>query len=305
MAAPELYFGRPDAVGKEDLGLLAQLPGTWVGHGFNLIARPDKQNNQPFFLELNATSETINFVTIGGDIPNRGSLQGDIEIHGIHYLQQVTDRKDNSGIHIEPGLWLHVPPTTDPAVATETYVRQATIPHGDSLVAQSTLAITVNGGPLINPVDSTPFTDAAIPALNSSPTTPVPNPAYMKPFTTDALPQFLPAGLNAADTIKNPALVLLADIKGQTITNTVVIQISTKPTPPLPGLGIVNTAFVDDNANAIQMDAIFWIETVKDPEHGEYLQLQYVQRVILDFIGIHWPHISVATLRKQQGPRRD
>ncbi len=103
-----------------------------------MIARPDKQNGQPFFLELNATKETIEFTTIGGDIPNRGSLQGDINIHGIHYLQQVMDRKDNSGIHIEPGLWLHVPPTTMPEIKTETYVRQATIPHGDSLVAQST-----------------------------------------------------------------------------------------------------------------------------------------------------------------------
>ena len=29
------------------------------------------------------------------------------------------------------------------------------------------------------------------------------------------------------------------------------------------------------------------------------LQLQYTQRVMLDFNGIHWPHVTVATLRKQ------
>jgi hypothetical protein len=28
------------------------------------------------------------------------------------------------------------------------------------------------------------------------------------------------------------------------------------------------------------------------------VQLQYVQRVVLAFSGILWPHISVATLRK-------
>jgi hypothetical protein len=296
--ATELYFGLPSAVGNEDLGLLKQLPGHWVGQGFNLIARPDKQNNLPFFLELNSTKETITFTAIGGDIPTRGSVQGDINLHGIHYLQQVTDRKDNSGIHIEPGLWIHVPATTDPVVKTDTYVRQATIPHGDSLVAQSTFTTTVNSGPVINPVDSTPFT-GVIPGLNNSPATPITTAAYLQPFLTSPLPPFLPADLNAAATIKNPALILLDDIKGQTITNTVVISISTLPTPPIPGLGIVNTAFIDVNANATQMDAIFWIETVKDPQHGEFLQLQYVQRVILDFIGIHWPHISVATLRKQ------
>jgi hypothetical protein len=39
----------PDAKVFKDLGLLAELPGRWVGHGFNLIARPDRQNNNPVF----------------------------------------------------------------------------------------------------------------------------------------------------------------------------------------------------------------------------------------------------------------
>jgi hypothetical protein len=283
----------PRAVVAQNLGLLAELPGHWVGHGFNLIARPDRQNNKPFFLELNSTKETLDFATIGGDIPNRGSVQLDINLHGLHYLQQVSDRSNDTGIHIEPGLWIHVPPTTDPAVPADTYVRQATIPHGDSLLAQSTFTTTVAHGPTINPVDSTPFT-GVIPALNSSPATPITDPAYLSPYLNDPLPPLLPPGLNAAATIKNPALVLLEDIKGQTILNTVVIAISTTPVG-----GIVNIPFVVQNANATQLDAIFWIETVRHPQHGEFLQLQYVQRVILDFIGIHWPHISVATLRKQ------
>ncbi|MFI4973932.1 MAG: heme-binding protein [Caulobacterales bacterium] len=283
----------PVAVVHQNLGLLAELPGHWVGHGFNLIARPDKQDGKPFFLELNATKETLDFRAIGGDIPNRGSVQDDINLHGLHYLQQVSDRTLDSGIHIEPGLWIHVPLTIDPAVNHDTYVRQATIPHGDSLLAQSVFTTTVAGGPVINPVDSTPFT-AAIPALNTPPATPITNPIYLNPYLTDPLPAFMSPALNAAATIKNPALALLDDIKGQTITSTVVISISTTPVG-----GIVNIPFVTANANAAQMDAIFWIETVKHPQHGEFLQLQYVQRVILDFIGIHWPHISVATLRKQ------
>jgi hypothetical protein len=51
-----------------NLGLLGDLPGTFIGTGFNLIARPDKQNNNPFFLELNATQEILEFANIGGDI---------------------------------------------------------------------------------------------------------------------------------------------------------------------------------------------------------------------------------------------
>jgi hypothetical protein len=120
------------------LGLLGDLPGTFIGSGFNLIARPDRQNNRPFFLELNATQEILEFDNIGGDIPNRGSIQSDIHLHGVRYLQRVADCTTHSAIHLEPGLWIHVPPTTDPPVIAETYVRQATIPHGDSVLAQST-----------------------------------------------------------------------------------------------------------------------------------------------------------------------
>lgn len=60
---------------RGNLGLLEELPGTFIGSGFNLIARPDKHNNKPFFLELNATHEILQFIAIGGDIPNRGSMQ--------------------------------------------------------------------------------------------------------------------------------------------------------------------------------------------------------------------------------------
>jgi hypothetical protein len=109
--------------------------------------------------------------------------------------------------------------------------------------------------------------------------------------------------LDAPATIRNPTLVLLAAIKGQNIVQTTVIQISTAAVQG--STGILNIPFVGRNANALQMDAIFWIETVKPTDGDPFLQLQYVQRVILDFPPkpgapiIHWPHISVATLVKQ------
>jgi hypothetical protein len=273
------------------LGLLAELPGHWVGQGFNLIARPNRRHI--FFLELNPTKETLDFTTIGGSIPNRGSAQADIDVHGLHYLQQVSDRRSDTGIHIEPGLWIRVPKTTDPHVAHDTYVRQATIPHGDSLLAQSVQTQTVPGGPSIQPLDSTPFT-GPMPELNESPKHPETDPAYLAPYRDRTLGDSLPAGLKDSDVIKNPALLLTHAIADQTIIETVVLSISTDPIG-----GIVNIPFVKRNANAVRLDAIFWIETVHDPAHGEFMQLQYMQRVILNFSGIHWPHLSVATLRKQ------
>jgi hypothetical protein len=291
---------------QNKLGLLGDLPGTFLGTGFNLIARPAKHDNQPFFLEVNATQEILEFANIGGDIPNRGSVQDDLFLHGLRYLQRVADCEQHTAIHLEPGLWLHVPATTAPdPVTPETYVRQATIPHGDSVLAQSTFFTTVNGGPQIAPVDSTPFT-GDIPDLNSSPANPVTNVDYLRPYRETPLPtECLPAGLDAAETIKNPALVLQAAISSQNIVETVVIQISTAS---VQNGGIVNIPFVVQNANATRLDAIFWIEKVADPlivdPPGEYIQLQYVQRVILAFppaVGapiIQWPHISVATLVK-------
>ncbi len=54
------------------------------------------------------------------------------------------------------------------------------------------------------------------------------------------------------------------------------------------------------NAIATEVDAIFWIETMA-AEHGgpDALQLQYTQLVQLDFNGLRWPHVTVATLEKQ------
>ena len=69
------------------------------------------------------------------------------------------------------------------------------------------------------------------------------------------------------------------------------------PAPNTPGL--LNIPFLDSNAQATQFDAIFWIEKVLQPDGSHFMQLQYTQTVILSFLGISWPHISVATLVKQ------
>src|SRR5215471_9343847 len=279
---------------KEDrLGLLADLPGTWVGSGFTLISLPDFDSKppsdgpKPFRLKLNATIETLQSTPIGGDVPNRGSLTGlgsttgqpDINLQGLTYLQRVSDAITKEALHIEPGIWVNVPETVVPA-AQASVVRLGTIPHADALLAQGT-AFNVAGGPKINVVDSTP-------TFNPPQPNPIP-PEYFDPFKNPPLPP----GIDLA-SVKNPNHVLEAAILGQEITNTVVLEISTDPDG-----GIKNIPFVVKNANATSLDAIFWIETVKQKDDSTFLQLQYTQTVILNFLGIDWPHISVATLIKQ------
>jgi hypothetical protein len=293
----------PFAIEHPRLGPLGELPGTWMGTGMNLIARPDFQNQKPFFLEINGTLEDLEFTRIGGDIPNRGSEQNDINLHGLHYVQKVADCVTHGALHIEAGMWINIPETTDPK-APASVVRQATIAHGDSLLAQSTFITEVASGPRIDAVDSFPFTDPTVPGLNTPAKDVLTNPAYIGPYLDTKLPtSCFPSGLDAKATIRNPALALLEAIKGQNIVRTVVIQISTAAAQG--STGILNIPFVVRNANALQMDAIFWIETVQPTNGDPFLQLQYVQRVILDFPpkpngqNIHWPHISVATLVKQ------
>ena len=118
--------------------------------------------------------------------------------------------------------------------------------------------------------------------------------------------RFASAGVTQ-DMVKNPNSVLTAAIDGLTITNTTVLIVSTK-LEPVPGGGTANTAFLEagsnppgGNADAVEVEAIFWIETVAG-ENGErdFQLLQYTQVVQLDFNGLRWPHVTVATLRKDE-----
>jgi hypothetical protein len=76
---------------RADLGLLADLAGSWSGEGFNLIARPDFQGNANLYLQLNQTREDLKFDPIGSAIPNRGFGQEDIQLFGLTYLQKISD----------------------------------------------------------------------------------------------------------------------------------------------------------------------------------------------------------------------
>lgn len=300
----EFRAGAPQAVQANRFGPLNELAGTWVGKGFNLISKPAFQLNLPFVLQVNATIETLTFDPIGGQIPDRGSQQDDIDIFGMTYLQQVSDATSLELLHIERGMWINVPPTTQPD-QPQTVARLSTIPHGDSVLAQGS-AVKVQGGPQIPTVSPVPFFNDGTPAGSG----------YFPPNPFES-PQVNPFPLPAGFDLNDPNLALTLAIQGQNITNMVVLQVSTA-TPPkdqglLPGPfggGILNIPFVNTNANAISLDAVFWIETVvPPPDLGDpFLQLQYTQTVILSFPPgpagpdnpvINWPHISVATLVKQ------
>jgi hypothetical protein len=342
------------APAEPDLGGIAGFVGTFRGNGLNTIFRPQDFAVSPTplpkpatgpndnILEINLTEETLAFSKALGSIPNRGMVQGDAFLNGIPYVQKINDVSvpaNPIGIHFEPGIWLSVPPTTLPAEGA-TIARMASIPHGTTIEAQGT-SFTKAGGPHIDPVDITPFQ--------------IGNPAQRITFpsqtVTDTgtfrLPQdltsFIAAGTITKEILENPNLILQNRAAAQTITSTTVNVISTNPADPLFGGGTDNIAFLlgdknatGPNADAVQMSAIFWVETVTEqitvPAYTahhpvivrgstsadnpvvsfsvtsktptaeprtidvSYTQIQYTQTVLLNFNHLTWPHVSVATL---------
>lgn len=337
------------------LGALAAFVGNWAGIGFNTIFRPDNSiTPTPLpipvvsdnILELNLTSESLSFSPSLGSVPNRGTINGDIFLNGVPYLQAINDITTGKsvGIHLEPGIWVSVPSTTAPAEGP-TLVRMASIPHGTTIDAQGT-STNISGAPTIPAVNITPFltgTSQAPPNLIVFPS------QTAAAAGTARIPQdlssFISAGTITQAMLDDPNTFLRNHISHQTILATTLISIATNPEVPLFGGGTDNIAFLlgdaaasRPNAQTLQMTATFWIETVEQrilvpifkpgqppltvkgdvtvsgqpvpsfivrppveipvprPITFTFTQIQYSQVVMLNFNGLTWPHVSVATL---------
>ncbi|MGA2136003.1 MAG: hypothetical protein ABSH50_27250 [Bryobacteraceae bacterium] len=172
----------------EQLGLLSEFAGTWHGSGFNLVARPDFEDHTNVFLELNLTSETTTFSPISSSIPNRGFAQPDIELFGLTYLVQISDAITGGALHIEPGIWVTQPSTSEPPLSppdgSQLVTRMANIPHGNSLLAQG-IATPFSGPPTIspgaNPIAGANPAFSLFPSFNTTPIDLAPGPGLIAP----------------------------------------------------------------------------------------------------------------------------
>lgn len=234
---------------------------------------------------------------------------------------------------------MSVPPTTVPAEGA-TLVRMASIPHGTTIEAQGT-SLTVAGAPVIEPVDITPFPIGDPGAPFRFPSQDVTDTGTFR--VPQDLAKFIADGTITQAILDNPNLIIKNRADVQNITSTTEIAVNTNPDDALFGGGTDNIAFLlgdktaaAPNADAIQMTAIFRIETVSEqitmPACGPgesvivqgnasagspvasfavspateitagaqievtYTQIQYTQTVFLNFNGLTWPHVSVATL---------
>ncbi len=296
-SGPPRFGGGPISTGLE-LGPLASLPGSWSGTGFNAIWRPD--NEQPpenskirRFLELNLTSETLEFQTISGVVPNRGvATQPDLGLYGLHYLQRISDADPppfstaGQALHIEPGLFMNVPASTVPE-NPPSIVRLASIPHGVAVLMQGPTpsATPIPGPPVIPPI----YPIAGLPAFNPSP----PalglgiQPVDIPPPGGNGLEHVVPevdikndvAGSQSNGPypdafqgyVNDPNSILREAIAGQDILGTITIKLSTEGVGSgienIPFLGIANPEDPDDpttpNAFVHSAAATFWIAWVR------------------------------------------
>lgn len=297
------------AAAPDPLGALAGLLGTWKGHGFNAIWRPHHPaDQQDRFLELNKTDETLVFTRINGPIPNRGLAMADINMFGLTYMQQISESSTGAGLHIEPGIWATVPATTDPSEPASV-VRMASIPHGTVILAQG-VAQVIPGGPQNIPDNNIlPFFFGSPAPANSD------FDSVAQTFTELNLSQ--PTQFRSVapgvtqNIVKNPNSVLQdalrSSLQGTTMKSRTFLHVATDHSSIKAGGGTANTAFLASsgnppggNAQATQTQATFWIETIAGTGgQPDKHQLQYTQLVMLDFNGIHWPHVTVGTLVKQ------
>jgi hypothetical protein len=304
------------AAPADPLGPLAALlgpgdqPGVWKGHGFNAIWRPHRASTgQDRFLELNLTDEKLVFTKINGPIPNRGLAMPDIDLFGVTYIQQINVTGDpTAGLHIEPGIWANVPSTSDPT-EPPTVVRMASIPHGTVILAQGSASV-IDGGPQTIPDNNILpfFFGSPAPANGDFHSVAQRFPELDLSIATQF--RALPQGVTQA-VVMNPNSVIqkaLSDALDNThMRGRTFLHVSSTDSIIKGGGGTANTAFLASsqnppggNARTASVEATFWIETIAGKSGApDVLQLQYTQKVMLDFNGIHWPHVTVGTLIRQ------
>jgi hypothetical protein len=99
-------------------------------------------------------------------IPNRGPLMHDISMFGLTYMQQISETSTGAGLHIEPGIWASVPPTSDPNEPA-TVVRMGSIPHGTVILAQGNAQVLPGGPQHIPDNNILPFLLGSPPPANT------------------------------------------------------------------------------------------------------------------------------------------
>lgn len=313
------------------------------GFGFNMIALPFADGESGYRLMMNQYDEELHFSIVDKGVPNRGigfdtvanrPIKTDQTIVALDYEQKIvqiaaddfpksgeTDKFDGLKIHKEPGLWLYMTnqETTIPNhprgdEANINIARLGTIPHGNSILAVGSAfdepfeglpnrivpnvnGVVVGGGTDPNEEDLEPRYFAPYKHFHENP--------FKGKVTIDGFKGFEP--VDTTELLRHTlATVLPGEVK-KTMRLHVDSTMDHAGINTLNHTGILNIPFVVRQADAISMNATFLIYEVEDKDTGKTRHfMQYVQNVILDFIGrpdghpgrARWPHVSINTMER-------
>jgi hypothetical protein len=318
--------------GDETLGPLRMLPGVWKntaelhGFGFNLIALPFAPAiPNGYRLMMNQYDEELHFSIVDKGVPNRGfdatvnpPAIADQTIVALDYDQKITqiaaddfprsgetEKFNGKPIHKEPGLWLYM---TDQNVEGINIARLGSIPHGNSVLAIGRAREEPFPGlpqgivPRVNGVVVGGGTDPReddFPSPYFDPYKHFHQHPFMGSVPIDGFTGFEPVDttLLLRHVLEN-VLTKIGDVK-----RTMRLHVDST----LDHAGITNIPFIVRQADAAEMNSTFLIYEIEDKTTGRIRHfMQYVQNVILDFIGrpdghpgrARWPHISINTMER-------
>lgn len=275
------------------------LEGTWVGsQGWNIIAMPapgaKPEDEGDFRLFVHPFVETLSFVNAGAPARNRGG-ELDQFIAALEYHQRVSHKENDELLHIEDGMFMNLSNIFDQQgqrqpIPQFNVARSGTIPHGDSIMLLGPPPFVVSGPPEIPDISSIP------PDIGDAGRVGYTDPYLNHPAEVD---------------VPNPNATLRKTLQKQAEQGFEILETITMSFDSRNSGGIVNIPFIVKHANATRMQAVFWLEKVRNQHTGqEFDQLQYTQIIDLEFhhkFGsdpddndlIIWPHITINTLVKQ------
>jgi hypothetical protein len=314
------------------------------GFGFNMIALPfatDPLKNG-YRILMNQYDEELHFSITDKAVPNRGSgrdaagnrIATDQTIVALDYDQIITQiaaddfpvsgltkRFDGKPIHKEQGLWLHITDfqgNFDGTNSPMNIARLGTIPHGNSFLAVGNAPLDPAPAPdVIESKSIIPNVNGVVVGGGTDPAVVGLTPDYFKPYKhfhdnpfkgTVAIP-----GFNGFEPVDMTALlrhVLDKKMPGKVKKITTLDVDSTRDHAGVKTsnhAGVINVPFVVRQADANAVNVTFLIYEVEDAKTGRTRHfLQYVQNVILDFIGrpdghpgnARWPHVSINTMER-------
>ncbi|TVY68040.1 hypothetical protein Focb16_v002161 [Fusarium oxysporum f. sp. cubense] len=236
-------------------------------------------------------------------------------------------------IHFEPGLWMRVPQVEDMPELAASFCRIGSIPHGTTINAQGFRhAITSKDAPDIDPTDITPLLieQVGIPPINEPHKTATeleivddPNTILrqanegkdiientMSIVSTYAPPGAFGGGTSnigfnigsderkktGASREKKSGNANAVDVTAQYWVSKIRAEVELDPSMRVGQKVSPASQGPRDAVPEFYIDNEVEIPPCKKTVTVAYTQIQYSQMVMLDFNGIKWPHVTVATL---------